>query len=99
MANYVRAESLGEMYDETRRDEITPTRRKWLHKKMKEAELYGKEMPFSIGKKRQLKAGVRNCWVACDSCGHEMAVSRITCAVICSRCGTLCNIAMDDNNE
>lgn len=96
MANYVRAESLGEMYDSTNRDIITPTRRKWLHKKMKEAEIHGKELPFQIGKKRKLPAMSRNYWVKCEECGNEMAVSRITCAVICSRCNNLCKIEGDE---
>jgi hypothetical protein len=92
MANYVRSESLGELYDSSRRDEITPTRRKLLHKKMKEAELYGREMPFSIGKKRQLKEKPKNYWVKCEQCGNEMAVSKITYIVVCSRCNNLCKI-------
>jgi hypothetical protein len=96
MANYVRAESLGEMYDSSRRDEITPTRRKWLHKKMKEAELYGREMPFQIGSKRKLSEQPRNYWVACDECGREMAVSKITYAVICSGCGSLCKVETEN---
>jgi hypothetical protein len=96
MANYVRAESLGTMYDPARRDEITPTRRKWLHKKMKEAELHGREMPYSIGKKRQLKEKPRSYGIACESCGHEMAVSKITYIVICSKCGNLCKIEGDE---
>jgi hypothetical protein len=93
MANYVRAESLGTYYDPARRDEITPTRKKWLHKKMKEAELYGRpDLPFQIGKKRQLKAKPLDRWIACDGCGNEMAVSKITYIIICSRCGNLCKV-------
>ena len=98
MANYVRAESLGEMYDSSRRDEITPTRRKWLHKKMKEAELQGREMPYQIGKKRALKEKPKNYWVKCEQCGNGMSVSKITYIVICSRCHNLCKIE-DSYNE
>jgi hypothetical protein len=95
MANYVRAESLGEMYDSTQRDVITPTRRKWLHKKMKQAELSGQQMPYSIGKKRQLKEKPRNYGVECDVCGREIAVSKITYIVIC-KCGNLCKCGIED---
>ena len=95
MANIVRASSLNEMYDEDR-TKITPKRRGMIHKHRKYMDTYGPELQYDIGKKRKLPGLSRNYWVACDSCGHEMAVSRITCAVICSRCGTLCNIEMDN---
>ena len=99
MANYIPRDHLGEDYGEDR-SEMTPSRRRKIHKHRKEMDLYGPELPFKIGNfKKKLPNLPRSYWVACDSCGHEMAVSRITCAVICSRCGTLCNIAMDDNNE
>jgi len=62
---------------------------------MKEAELYGREMPFQIGKKRNLKAKPLDRWVVCDSCGNEMAVSKITYMVVCSRCGNLCKVGGD----
>lgn len=96
MANYVPIEHLGEPYGEDR-SEMTSKRRGLIHKHRKWADTYGPELKYDIGKKRKLPTMSRNYWVKCDECGNEMAVSRITCAVICSRCNNLCKIEDNDN--
>jgi len=95
MANYVRSESLGEPYGEDR-SEMTPTRRKHIHKHRKWADTYGPKLPYDFGIfKPKLGKHTREFIIECE-CGHHMYVSKITKAIICSRCNTLCNVEIGD---
>jgi hypothetical protein len=92
MANYIPIDHLNEDYDADR-SVMTPSRRRKIHKHREYMDKYGPELPYKIGNfKKKLPNLPRNYWLACDSCGHEMAVSRITYIVICSKCGNLCKI-------
>lgn len=92
MANYVRSESLGEMYDADRHA-MTPTRRKMIHKHRKEAELYGPTLPFDFGIfKPKLGSKRRDVEVMCNKCESSMFVSKITYIVECRHCGNLIKI-------
>lgn len=92
MANYVRSESLGEMYSENRH-EMTPKRRQMIHKKRKQAELYGPPQPFDFGVfKPKLGSNKKDMEVLCDKCDMPIAVSKITYMVECRHCGNLIKI-------
>jgi hypothetical protein len=95
MANIVKSSSLGEMFDEDR-TKMTKKRRDMIHKHRKWADVYGPELPVQIGNNRKLPRLPRSYGIACESCGHEMAVSKITYIVICSKCGNLCKIEGDE---
>jgi hypothetical protein len=91
MANYIPSEHLGEMYSENR-SEMTPKRRKMIHKHRKQADLYGPELPFKFGIfKPKFGNQQRDVYITCPVCGRDIFVTKHTCMVIC-KCGELMDI-------
>jgi hypothetical protein len=75
---------MSDFIDESRT--MTPARREHIHNHRKKADVYGPELPYSIGK--AAKSRPRNRCVTCD-CGNGLFVSETTYIVICSHCGKL----------
>lgn len=93
MANINTKYPMGELYGENRY-EMTPARRKMIHKHRKEADLYGPELPFKFGNfKPKLGNKPREVSVECENCGSVIFVSKITCAVICRSCNNMVVVA------
>jgi hypothetical protein len=87
MANYIPIEHMGEPYGENR-EEMTPTRRKMIHKHRKKADVYG-NLPFDIRAPKKDKINkVPIGYVVCEKCNRNISIMRTTYMVIC-HCGEL----------
>jgi DNA-directed RNA polymerase subunit RPC12/RpoP len=72
---------------------MTPTRRKMIHKRRKQAELYGSNLPFDFGVfKPKLGNKRRDMEVLCNKCQTPISVSKITYMIVCRHCGNLIKI-------
>jgi hypothetical protein len=90
MANYIPIEHIGEMYGENR-DEMTPTRRKMIHRDIARKKALGQELPFQIGIfKNKLGNKPYTQYVVCPACARNIPIKDITFCIIC-RCGELIN--------
>jgi DNA-directed RNA polymerase subunit RPC12/RpoP len=97
MANINIKYPLGELYSENR-NEMTPARRKMIHKHRKEQELYGPSLPYDFGIfKKKLGNKPFDSYVECPKCGTGIPITKITHAVICRHCSEM--IVVEQDNE
>jgi hypothetical protein len=89
MANYIPRDHLGEDYGEDR-SEMTPSRRRKIHRDIAKKKASGQTLPFDIRAPKKDKINkVPIGYLVCEKCGRNISVMRTTYMVICGGCGEL----------
>ena len=76
---------------------MTPQRKQHIQDHRKKADLYGKNLPFEIGKPK--KSRPNTTMVICPECGRYIWVNKTTCVVECISCKKLVSVAENKKEE